>query len=73
MTSPATSLQIGGIFILFMASFLGVTIPITTVKENMKEILALLNAASAGIMLGLALVMKHSSNLQNSFHAYRHI
>lgn len=56
MTSPATSLQIGGIFILFIASFAGVTIPITAVNENMKGILALLNATSAGIMLGLALV-----------------
>lgn len=56
------ALQIASTFILFLASFIGVSIPFAVTSANMKAIVPFVNALAAGVMLGLALV----SNLASS-------
>ena len=52
------AIQISAIFVLFLASCAGVSFPIMFLTERMLQLLPLLNALAAGVMLGLALVIK---------------
>jgi len=54
--SAGTSIQVGAVFILFICSFCGVSIPLALINDKTKQYLPFLNALAAGIMLGLALV-----------------
>lgn len=49
-------LKISSIFILFMGSLLGIALPLVCKGEWFYKSLPVLNAAAAGVMLGLALV-----------------
>jgi hypothetical protein len=56
MVDETVSLRIAAMFVLFFASFAGITIPLYGIKTNLNTTLPILNAASAGVMMGLALV-----------------
>ncbi len=56
MAEEAESLQIAAIFVLFIASFLGIALPFAVPDATMKAIIPFVNALAAGVMLGLALV-----------------
>lgn len=56
MMETGLALKISSIFILFLASLLGIALPLVCKGEWFYKILPLLNATAAGVMLGLALV-----------------
>lgn len=55
--NSSLKLRIAAVFILFIASFLGITTPFVCYKNKIyHSLLPLLQTGAAGIMLGLALV-----------------
>ncbi len=56
MVQESESLQIAAIFVLFIASFLGISLPFAIPAAYTKAIIPFVNALAAGVMVGLALV-----------------
>lgn len=50
------ALKISSIFVLFLASLFGISLPLVCTGEWFFKSLPLLNSTAAGVMLGLALV-----------------
>lgn len=55
MISDNLSLRISSVFIIALASFLGICFPL--ILDTKMALFRVLNAGSAGVMLGLALVI----------------
>jgi hypothetical protein len=49
-------LQLVAVLVLFLASLVGVNIPLLFITRELEYLLPLINAMSAGVMLGLAMV-----------------
>jgi hypothetical protein len=65
MPSESVSLRIASIFILFIASFTGVILPILLNDQTFKQYVPILNVAAAGVMLGLSFVSIINHSLIN--------
>jgi hypothetical protein len=50
-------LQLVAVLVLFLASLVGVNIPLLFITKELEYLLPLINAMSAGVMLGLAMVI----------------
>lgn len=65
MAAEALHIQLIAIFVLFVASFSGVNIPLLLIKKEFEYTLPLINAMAAGVMLGLAMVTSFLPKIDN--------
>lgn len=63
MISDNLSIRIASVFIIFIASFVGVVFPLFANTQS--RMFRILNTSSAGVMLGLAMVI---SSISLMFH-----
>jgi lipid-binding SYLF domain-containing protein len=69
MTDPSLALKIGMIFVFFLVSLGGALLPICIPSSGMKDsIMFVLAAASAGVMVGVALVSIVIISSQSQLH-----